>query len=91
MMDLPIHSQYISTIGWVQALVSHISISLGGPRVPMYDTTFWTHFDPQKNEASMYCQNTKNTALVDVMPTPQNRINVNLLHVCIMTIVTLLL
>lgn len=51
MMDLPIHSQYISTIGWVQALVSHISVSPGGPRVPIYDTTFWTHFDPpQKME-----------------------------------------
>jgi len=48
MMDLSVHSQYIRPVGWDQALVSHSSIGLGGPHVPLYDTTFWTHFDPKK-------------------------------------------
>jgi len=47
MMDLSIRSQYISLVGWDQALVSHTSISPGWPRVLISDTTFWAHFDPK--------------------------------------------
>lgn len=43
-----------------------------------------------KNGSSMYCQNTNSTALVDVVSTLKNRINVNFLHVFIMKIVILL-
>jgi acyl-CoA thioesterase FadM len=50
MMDRSIHSQYISPVGWDQVLVSHTSISQGGPRVLIYDTTFWAQFDPHKME-----------------------------------------
>jgi hypothetical protein len=48
MMDLSIHSQYTSLVGWNQVLVSNTYFSLEGLHVLIYDTTLWTYFDPPK-------------------------------------------